>query len=147
MKKYSNYIIIIYLLFFACKDFNDKKMDAWKSEVFQAEKAFNDMAQKEGLAKAFEFYAANDGVIKRNRKVIEGKRAIKKWYENDFRPNESLIWSPTFVDVSKSGDMAYTYGDFILTYPDSLGNRKESTGVFHTVWKRQEDGSWKFVWD
>lgn len=67
--------------------------------------------------------------------------------QNDVRPNETLTWKPTFVDVSKSGDMAFTYGDFVFTYLDSLGNKKQNKGIFHTVWKRQNDSSWKFVWD
>ena len=104
------------------------------------------MAQQEGLVKAFEFYAADDGVIKRGKKVIQGKNAIAKWYENDVNPNETLTWRPTFVGVSQAGDLAYTYGDFTFTYPDTLGELKKNAGIFHTVWKRQVDGNWKFVW-
>lgn len=125
----------------------DSEIEKWKAEIVAVEKAFNDMAQQEGLVKAFEFYAADDGVIKRGKKVIQGKEAIAKWYQNDVKPNEILTWRPTFVDVSQAGDLAYTYGDFIFTYPDTLGKLKENTGIFHTVWKRQVDGSWKFVWD
>jgi len=121
--------------------------DQWKAEIIQVEKDFCDMAQKEGLVKAFEYYAADDGVIRRGKKVIQGKQAIADWYTQDVRPNETLVWKPTFVDISQSGDMAYTYGDFTFTYPDSAGTMKTNKGIFHTVWKRQEDGSWRFVWD
>ena len=105
------------------------------------------MAQEEGLIKAFEFFAAEDGVIRRNKKIIKGKKAIADWYTQDVRPNETLTWKPSFVDVSQSGDMAFTYGDFTFTYFDSLGTKKENKGIFHTVWKRQSDGTWRFVWD
>ena len=124
-----------------------EKIKKWKSEIMTVEKEFNDMAQKEGLTKAFEFYAAKDGVIRRKREIIKGKVAIAQWYKEDVKPNETLTWKPTFVDVSKSGDMAYTYGEFIFNYPDSIGNIKTNTGIFHTVWKRQANGNWKFVWD
>jgi ketosteroid isomerase-like protein len=30
---------------------------------------------------------------------------------------------------------------------DSVGNKKDFKGIFHTVWKKQKDGSWKYVWD
>ncbi len=122
-------------------------MAQWKSEIMEVETAFNNMAQKEGLVKAFEFYAAEDGVIKRGKKVIKGKTGIAAWYKKDVRPKETLTWKPSFVDVSKSGDLGYTYGDFVFTATDSLGNKKQNTGIFHTVWKRQADGSWRFVWD
>ncbi|KQC28812.1 YybH family protein [Flagellimonas eckloniae] len=122
-------------------------IEKWKTEIMSVEKSFNDMAQNDGLAKAFSYFAAEDGVIKRGKNIIKGKTTIGKWYEKDVRPNESLSWTPTFVDVSKNGDMAYTYGNYIFTYLDSLGIKKENKGIFHTVWKRQKDGTWKFVYD
>lgn len=140
-------ILVVFILT-ACKQTEDSaQFEQWKAEIQAVEQDFNDMAQKEGLVKAFEFYAAPDGVIRRNNKVVKGKQAIADWYKADVRPGDTLSWSPTFIDVSTSGDLAYTYGDFVFTYADSLGNKKSSTGVFHTVWKRQKDGSWRFVWD
>ncbi|MBL7111012.1 MAG: DUF4440 domain-containing protein [Bacteroidales bacterium] len=62
-------------------------------------------------------------------------------------PDASLVWEPEFVDVEESGDLGYTYGSFVFTAKDSTGNDIESKGVFHTVWKRQADGEWRFVWD
>ena len=148
MKTCFLYFIAIILFFTGCKtETNKDEMEVWKSEVRAVEKAFNDMAQKEGLTKAFEHFAAEDGVIRRSKKIIKGKNAIAEWYKNDVQPGDSLTWIPTFVDVSSSGDMAFTYGDFVFTYLDSLGNKKENRGIFHTVWKRQKDGSWKYAWD
>ena len=148
MKSLSKLVFLLIILSLGCSSPNqEKNMEQWKAEIMAVEKAFNDMAQKEGLVKAFEFYAAEDGVIRRKKKIIIGKEDIRKWYEKDVRPNETLSWTPTFIDVSQSGDLAYTYGDFVFSYPDSLGNQKQNTGIFHTVWKRQADGNWRFVWD
>jgi len=148
MKKYVRCTLVIFSLFVGCGiSDTGSEIEKWKAEIEAVENAFNDMAQKEGLVKAFQFYAADDGVIKRKNKIIRGKKAISEWYQQDVKPNETLTWKPTFIDVSKSGDMAYTYGNFIFTYPDTLGNLKENTGVFHTVWKRQATGDWRFVWD
>lgn len=126
---------------------NNEQMEQWKAEVMAVEQAFNDMAQKEGLEKAFAFYAAEDGVIRRKNKIVKGKEDIAEWYKNDVQPNETLTWKPTYIDVSLSGDMAYTYGDYEFSYPDTLGKIKTNTGIFHTVWKRQPDGNWRYVWD
>jgi len=137
---------IVTILFSSCeRQPTEDDMTKWKSEIRQAE--VDDMAQKEGLIKAFEYFAASDGVIRRGKSVIKGKSAIANWYKKDVKPNETLTWTPTFIDVSKSGDLGYTYGDFVFTYPDTSGAMKENKGIFHTVWKRQEDGTWKFVWD
>ncbi len=136
------------LLLLSCNTQESKNnVEKWKVEVTQVELDFNDLAQKIGLADAFYEYAANDGVIRKSGKLVEGKLAIQQWIKNDVRPNETLTWKPTFVDVSQSGDLAYTYGDATFTFIDSLGNKKSRTSVYHTVWKRQTDGQWKFVWD
>lgn len=141
-------IAIIVFIAAGCNQSRPKgDIETWKYEILQAEQDFNDMAQEKGLVAAFHHFAASDGAIKRGKKVVTGKNAIKEWYENDVRPNETLTWKPTYVDVSSSGDLAYTYGDFIFTSVDSTGAKKENTGIFHTVWKRQQDGTWKFVWD
>lgn len=143
----SNHLIPLFILLITSCSQSETTIEAWKAEIVAVEKAFNDMAQAEGLAKAFEHFAAPDGVIKRRKEVLQGKAAIRAYYDKDVRPGETLTWQPTFVDVSNSGDLAYTYGDYTFSYPDTLGNIKESTGIFHTVWKRQTDGNWKFVWD
>lgn len=140
--------LLVVLILSGCKKSETNgNIAQWKSEIVKVEQDFNDMAQEKGLVEAFYNYAANDGVIRRNRKIIKGKVAIREWYKKDVRPNETLTWKPTFVDVSSSGDLAYTYGEFIFTSIDSTGAKKVSKGIFHTVWKRQKDGSWKFVWD
>jgi len=51
------------------------------------------------------------------------------------------------VDASETGDMGYTYGKYTWQSKDSSGKVDEAKGVFHTVWKKQKDGSWKYVWD
>ncbi len=148
MKRTIYILSLLFIPFMGCERLGSTEdMAKWKSEIMEVETAFNNMAQKEGLVKAFEFYAAEDGVIKRGKKVIKGKTGIAAWYKKDVRPNETLTWKPSFIDVSKSGDLGYTYGDFVFTSIDSLGNKKQNTGIFHTVWKRQADGSWRFVWD
>ncbi|MBX2816756.1 MAG: nuclear transport factor 2 family protein [Saprospiraceae bacterium] len=149
---FSKFCIIGLLLIgtcvLACNPTDKENMRAqWIQEIIDVEQAFNDMAQSDGLAQAFQYYAAPNGAIKRGKSVISGKRAIGRWYEQDVRPDESLSWKPTFVDVSASGDLGYTYGDFTFTQLDSAGEIKENKGIFHTVWKRQPDGNWRFVWD
>jgi len=145
----NKHIIILFLWFLVSCNTSETKNDIekWKAEIMQVEQDFNDLAQKIGLADAFYKYAAKDGVIRKSGKLVEGKIAIQEWIKNDVRPNQTLTWTPTFIDVSRSGDLAYTYGDATFTIIDSLGNKKEKTSVYHTVWKRQEDGAWKFVWD
>jgi len=118
-----------------------------KSELFAVEKEFCAMAQEEGVQKAFVYFAADSAAILRRNKVLKGKEAIRLQYESFPRKGSRLEWAPDFADVSASGDLGYTYGKYTLTSTDSVGHQTQSEGIFHTVWKRQPDGKWRFVWD
>ena len=41
----------------------------------------------------------------------------------------------------------YTLVDRKGNVKDSTGKTNENRGAFHTVWKKQKDGSWRYVWD
>jgi ketosteroid isomerase-like protein len=99
------------------------------------------------MAAAFTRFAADDAVILRSDSLVKGKAAIKQGYEKNNSENVRLTWNAEFVDVAASGDLAYTYGKYIYSVRDSTGKFTDYKGIFHTVWKRQSDGSWKFVWD
>lgn len=103
------------------------------------------MVGEEGIHRAFTAFAADNAVLMRNDQLIHGIHNIDRYYKSNTA--KGLHWTPEFVEVSQSGDMGYTFGYYIFNYLDSLGNKAQSKGVFHTVWKRQSDGTWKFVWD
>ena len=140
--------IVCLLVFGSCAENTTIDADAVKKEIAAAEKAFATMAGEKGIAEAFAFYADDNAVIKRrNDTLIRGKEGIRKFYSDDFYKTAAVTWSPDFIDVSDNGDMAYTYGKYLWQSKDSTGKAIELRGVFHTVWKRQQDKSWRYVWD
>jgi ketosteroid isomerase-like protein len=144
-KLFIGSLLVVFL--FSCQN-SGQQSEIWKKEIIDTERAFSEMAKSEGVPKAFITFAADEVVVLRSNKLIKGKNALKASYEKGMASeNFSLTWKPDFVDVSASGDLGYTYGKYVYTAIDSLGNTKSSEGIFHTVWKRQQDGSWKFVWD
>ena len=119
-----------------------------KQEIEKAEKDFAQMAADKGIAEAFYFFADSTATIKRqNDTLIHGKEAIKNFYSTPFYQKATVQWSPDFVQTSENGDMGYTYGKYVWSSTDSTGKPITFNGVFHTVWKKQPDGSWKYVWD
>jgi ketosteroid isomerase-like protein len=128
---------------------NEASLEKWKAEILDTEREFAEMAQKEGIPEAFLKYAAEDAVLLRNNKLIIGRKALRESYETQ-KPGAttiSLNWKPDYVDVAASGDLGYTYGKYTYTSTDSTGTANVMEGIFHTVWKRQSDGRWQFVWD
>ncbi|TBW30002.1 DUF4440 domain-containing protein [Gramella sp. KN1008] len=141
-------LILLLLLLFSCGTNENGSGEKWKNEIMETEAQFAKMAAEEGIPKAFLHYAAEDVALLRDERLILGKDALRQSYPSlEKKDNVSLTWKPDFVDVSASGDMAYTYGKYEYRVKDSLGNENVSEGIFHTVWKRQPDGEWKFVWD
>ena len=150
MKTIQILSIILFVFLYGCNTTPDAaSLDAWKQEIRNVEADFAAMAASEGIAEAFLHYAAEDAVLMRNDQLFIGRQELKERFEQNPSqlPNENLSWKPDFVDVSASGDLAYTYGSYIYSYSDSTGAPVEHRGIFHTVWKRQADGSWRFVWD
>ncbi|MCP4123829.1 MAG: nuclear transport factor 2 family protein [Bacteroidetes bacterium] len=119
----------------------------YAEEILQMETDFASMAADSGLMHAFLQYAADDAVIMRSNKIYKGKSAIQAYFEAQTLKNIQLQWKPDHIDVSESGDMAFTYGNFTFSATTPEGEEVRSEGIFHTVWKRQADGNWKFVYD
>jgi ketosteroid isomerase-like protein len=124
----------------------EAKRNVYIEEIKRTEANFAKMVKQQGVATAFLHYAADDAVLYRNNKLISGKPAIEDYFmKNDMLySNVDLDWLPDKIDVSKSGDLAYTYGKYQMI---NLISGEKSEGIFHTVWKRQRDGQWRFVWD
>lgn len=78
-----------------------------------------------------------------------GKDAIRtslKQMTSD--PALSLKFHATKVDVSKSGDLAYTQGTYTLTFTDPQTHQiVNDHGSYVTTYRKQPDGSWKAVAD
>jgi len=125
-----------------------KSKEEIKYEIFQTEKAFEKMTSEKGIVEAFYYFADENAVIKReNDTLILGKENIRIYYEKKDLKNATVNWSPDFIDVSENGDLGYTYGKYVWKIKDNDGNIVEHKGIFHTVWKRQKDNGWKYVWD
>ncbi len=118
-----------------------------KQEIVQTEREFAKMAAEKGMSEAFSFYVADSGVVNRGEKLFRGKSEVRNLYEHSRLKDVKLTWTPDFVDVASSCDLGYTYGQYTFSFRDSTGKINESNGIFHTVWKRQADEKWRFVWD
>ena len=146
MGKLNFIMIIVGLYLSSCNMETDKtSIEKWKQEILDTEQSFAQLLAKEGMHKAFVAYADEDAVLMRNDDLVKGKNAIDAFYKG--KDTKNLVWKPESVEVAASGDMGYTYGYYTFTSPDDNGKMIEYKGVFHTVWKKQPDGTWKFVWD
>ena len=131
----------------SCKNSPDKgsKADAFaKMEMMNADRQFSKMSQEKGMKNAFIEYLDSNGVLLRsNRLPIAGADAIDFLIQqND--TDYTLTWEPRNGTVAQSGELGYTYGIYAIR-----PSRKDTIiyGTYVSIWKKQKDGSWKYVLD
>ncbi|MDC6366842.1 MULTISPECIES: YybH family protein [Flavobacteriaceae] len=126
---------------------NHGMLDSIQTIIYDTERSFRNMTVTKGIAEAFSHYAAVDAVINRNNRLVEGKNNIFEFYSHQMYSMASVDWKPQKIEVAQAEDMAYSYGNYIWKLPDQKGVLKEYKGIYFTIWKKQKDGQWKYVWD
>jgi len=121
--------------------------EKFKAEVAAMEDAFCAMGKSEGLLAAFKHFAAPDvSFIDTDPRQWRGQAAVDKRIGPDV-PGQTLNWSAYYTDVSDDGSMGYNYGRYESRRLGTDGKESVHTGWFLTIWKRQPDGTWKYVMD
>ncbi len=94
------------------------------------------------------FYSDDAVVLPPNDKIATDKAAIHKVISDMFTlPNISVTWRPTKVEAARSGDIAYLYGAYELTFTGPDGKPVSDRGKNIEIWKKQGDGNWKCAVD
>lgn len=104
--------------------------------VVAAERAFAADGLTLGIKRSFLKHAAADAILFQPDPVrtheVYGKAP-------DDQGGPPLAWWPLHAGIARSGDLGFTTGPF--TYDGKPG------GYYFTVWKKQADGSWKWIYD
>jgi ketosteroid isomerase-like protein len=112
--------------------------------LVQLEADFAKAVAEHGRA-AFVTYFADDGVELEDGGGIATRDAISK--EPAWPEGTSLTWTPVKADMSASGDLGYTYGNYVFKSKDKEGKPVTYYGKYTSIWKKQKDGLWKVVVD
>jgi ketosteroid isomerase-like protein len=113
----------------------------------QADAAFSRAAERNGAPAAFEQYAAPDGATFGASGAINlGPPAIRASMQGGRAASAAWSWVPVHGASSGGGDLAYTIGEATIRPPNAT-----AADVYHgkylTVWRRQADGSVKYLID
>jgi uncharacterized protein DUF4440 len=108
------------------------------AEVAGAERAFAEMAAREGIRDAFVAFAGDSAITFRP----EPENAKAAWRARP-RISGRLSWYPVFVRAAASGEMGMTTGPYESR--DGTGALR-GTGYYVTVWRREPEG-WRFMVD
>lgn len=102
--------------------------------AFAATMAARDL---EGFAK----FIAPEAVFFSGDEALRGRDAIIAAWSAFFDADEApFSWHPSVVVVLDTGRLGLTSGPVL----DAAG---EQVGSFNSIWRREDDGSWKIVFD
>jgi ketosteroid isomerase-like protein len=107
---------------------------------------FSKKSVEAGAPEAFNNFLAEDALqLNAQSDPVNGR-------ENIYRRMKSggggyiLRWEPQKAEVSLSGDLGYTWGNFTLT--SGVGNDQSIVhGKYVNVWRKQPGGLWKVIVD
>ena len=102
--------------------------------VVAAERAFAADGLELGVQASFLKHSAPDGI------VFGPEPILAKAAFGEPRPKgKPLVWWPLWAAIARSGDLGFTTGPY--TFDGNPG------GYYFTVWGKQPDGSWKWLYD
>lgn len=127
---------------------NPNHHEAFEASLREADAAWSKVAQSNQSIEFTSFFLDDAKVLAPNQPTRTGLQEISKMNSEMFSlPGFSLQWVATDVVVSESGDMGYTMGTYTMSWNNSEAIPVTDKGKYLTLWKKQEDGTWKVAVD
>jgi ketosteroid isomerase-like protein len=121
-------------------------MEKETEKLLQTDREFAAASLTHGAAEAFRMYLhENATMFTAGRNPVRGRDTI---FEVMKPGSESIVlqWAPRAGEVSASGDMGWTWGEYVVI-SDEGGNETRTYGKYVNVWKKVNGGAWKVIAD
>ncbi len=105
------------------------------SAVVAAELAFAADGLALGIKRSFLKHSTPDAILFAPDPV----KAHELYVGRPDQPHPPLVWWPLWAGIARSGDLGFTTG------PSTFDGKEN--GWYFTVWTRQPDGGWKWIYD
>lgn len=136
------------LIFLSCNQTPKIDKKAEGDALMQLSQEWSDVVTTGNLDKILEGWAEDAVMMVPGLSPLKGKEAIKAYVQAGLKmPGFSVRWEPLEVFVSDCGDMAYMIERNEMAVNDSLGNPIITYNKTVTIWRKEQDGSWKNVID
>ncbi|MES1202429.1 MAG: DUF4440 domain-containing protein [Pseudomonadota bacterium] len=110
---------------------------ATTAPIIAAERAFAADAGARGWVPAFQASVAPDAV-ELDPDPVDAAAKLAATPDDHFT---GLDWRPAFAGIARSGDLGFTTGPYFVRGHDGV------RGHYFTVWRKQSDGAWKWIFD
>jgi ketosteroid isomerase-like protein len=116
--------------------------------IHKLDQAWSAAAGSKDLEKTVSYYSDDASAYPFNAPIATGKEAIQQlWSHLMSLPGFALSFTPTKIEVARSGDIAYDVGTFEMKTTDPQGKLVSEVGKYVVVWKKQPKGQWKVIAD
>ena len=117
--------------------------------IREQETAINAAITREDAAAVAAFYAPDAMMFNPGEAVHDRPETIRAAYQMLFDdPNGALSFHSAAVVIPSSGDYASSQGLFSISFTDPASHhRVDMTGNYMSLWRKQDDGSWKIMYD
>ncbi len=137
--KRSFLMVLLLVLITGCAGSRSKKTSVTRmvnTSALEADLAFARLAMQVPPAEAFARYTDGRSMeLSPAGPPVVGQPAISAGLEG--LPAGALEWHPQGGEISLSGELAWTWGDYVLH-----GDGGGKTGKYLSIWHRRPDGSW-----
>ena len=100
------------------------------------------------LDKSVNAVSAEGSMLAPNAPIATGHAAVRELIKGILAlPALNFSWHAMSVEVAKSGDLAFTSGEYQLSFDAGNGKIESDKGKYVTVWSLEKDGVWRVVRD
>jgi ketosteroid isomerase-like protein len=116
--------------------------------MLASDREFDAKTAELGVEGWVSYFAEHGSMHLGDGRTIVGHDAIRELMGPFFAGAEnSLRWQPVSASIMIPGSLGYTTGHYQNRTRGADGEVLETRGSYVSVWKKQEDGSWKVVFD
>jgi len=131
-----------------CGSHPQTNVDVEKAAIHLADANWLAAAKARDLERTLPFWADDATILPPGDPAITGKAAIRQYVAGAFAtPGFSISWNTDKIEVSSSGDLAYSTATDHITFNNSEGKMIVADNRAVAVWKKQPGGSWKCILD
>ena len=118
--------------------------DTDEQSIHETYRAWVEATNEKDIAKWATFLAIRPYFHPADSLPLTSTDEVISYYERSFAdPRFSLDCQQEYVDVSVSGEMAWSRGKCIARFTGHDGNEASGTSRWLKVWIKQPDGSWR----
>jgi ketosteroid isomerase-like protein len=110
--------------------------------LLQRDREFAKQSMARGHLAWEEFMAPNAAKPANGGRMLIGPQEIGENMMAAFASGFTLSWEPTRAEISRGGKLGYTWGRY-----RAVVSGKAREGTYMTVWEKQQNGTWKVLFD